>query len=120
MANDKPISYVESVRSRGIDGVVIASVDFEAPAVIELAKSGIPVVTIDYVYNGCTAILSDNDNGVASLVEYAYRLGHRKIAFIHAEPDHGRGLWYVVPNDLRPQRPGFERLTLLGLDQRTA
>jgi LacI family transcriptional regulator len=85
MANDKPISYVESVRSRGIDGVVIASVDFEAPAVIELAKSGIPVVTIDYVYNGCTAILSDNDNGVASLVEYAYRLGHRKIAFIHGE-----------------------------------
>jgi LacI family transcriptional regulator len=84
-SGDKPVSYVERVRSRGIDGVVIASVDFNAPAVIELAKSGIPVVTIDYVYNGCTAILSDNDNGVASLVEYAYRLGHRKIAFITGE-----------------------------------
>lgn len=81
----KKLTYVEHARSRSIDGVVIASVDFTSPSVIELVNSGIPVVTIDYVYNGCTAILSDNEIGVATEVEYAYKMGHRKIAFIHGE-----------------------------------
>jgi LacI family transcriptional regulator len=84
-AAGKDVSYLEHARSRGIDGVVIASVDFHSPDVIELVNSGLPVVTIDYVYNGCTAILSDNEIGVASEVEYAYKLGHRRIAFIHGE-----------------------------------
>jgi LacI family transcriptional regulator len=84
-AGGKDVSYLEHARSRGIDGVVIASVDFHSPDVIELVNSGLPVVTIDYVYNGCTAILSDNEIGVASEVEYAYKLGHRRIAFIHGE-----------------------------------
>jgi DNA-binding LacI/PurR family transcriptional regulator len=79
------VSYLEHARSRNIDGVLIASVDFQDPAVIELANSGLPVVTIDYVYNGCTAIMSDNEVGVASEVAYAYKLGHRRIAFIHGE-----------------------------------
>jgi LacI family transcriptional regulator len=83
--SEKQLSYVEQVTSRNIDGVVIASVDFRSPEVVALANSGIPVVTIDYVYNGCTSILSDNENGVARIVDYAYRLGHRKIAFIHGE-----------------------------------
>lgn len=81
----RPVSYVEHARSRNLAGVVIASVDFQSQDVIDLVQSGIPVVTIDYVYNGCTAILSDNEVGSAALVDYAYRLGHRKIAFIHGE-----------------------------------
>lgn len=79
------VSYLEHARSRNIDGVLIASVDFLDPQVVELAQSGLPVVTIDYVYNGCTAIMSDNEVGVAKEVEYAYKQGHRKIAFIHGE-----------------------------------
>jgi LacI family transcriptional regulator len=78
-------SYVEHMRSRQIDGVVIASVDFSSPEVVELARSGLPIVTIDYIFNGSTAIMSDNDAGMESLVSLAYRLGHRKIAFIHGE-----------------------------------
>ena len=54
----KKVSYLEHARSRNIDGILIASVDFHDPAVIELANSGLPVVTIDYVYNGCTAIMA--------------------------------------------------------------
>jgi LacI family transcriptional regulator len=78
-------SYIEHMRSRQIDGVVIASVDFHNPEVVALAASGLPMVTIDYVFNGSTAILSDNDFGAESLVSYAYKMGHRKIAFIHGE-----------------------------------
>lgn len=79
------MSYLQHAKSRGMDGILIVSANFLDPAVEELAQSGLPVVTIDYVYNGCTAIMSDNENGMNSLFEAAYALGHRKIAFIHGE-----------------------------------
>jgi Transcriptional regulators len=79
------MSYLEHARYRNVDGVVIASVDFHDPQVIELVNSEIPTVTIDYVYNNSTAIMSDNSNGLEALVKYAASLGHKKIAFIHGE-----------------------------------
>ena len=82
---DQPMSYVRHCRNRGLDGVVIACVDFTDPRILELAGSSIPLVTIDHVYEGHTAILSDNVNGVDTLVRYAYRKGHRKIAYLHGE-----------------------------------
>ena len=85
--SDEPgaLSYVERCRQRGIDGVVIASVDFTNPAVRELALSGIPVVTIDYQYEGVCAIMSDNEEGPYELVKHLAELGHKRIAFIHGE-----------------------------------
>lgn len=82
---DQPMSYVRHCRNRGLDGVVIACVNFTDPRILELAESGIPLVTIDHIFEGHTAILSDNVNGVQTLVRYAYRKGHRKIAYLHGE-----------------------------------
>ena len=82
---DQPTSYVKHCRYRGLDGIVIACVNFEDPRIRELAVCGIPMVTIDYVFDGHTAILSDNVNGVDTLVRYAHSKGHRKIAFLHGE-----------------------------------
>lgn len=79
------MSYYEHAKYRNVDGVVIACVDFKNPDVIRLVESEIPTVTIDYVYNGSTAIISDNVNGLDSIVKYVYECGHRKIAFIHGE-----------------------------------
>lgn len=79
------MSYVQRCRNRGLDGVVIACVDFSDPRILELAESNIPLVTIDHVFENHTAILSDNVNGVDTLVRYAYNRGHRKIAYIHGE-----------------------------------
>lgn len=78
-------SYYEHARYRNVDGVVIACVDFRDPEVIRLVESEIPTVTIDYVYNNSTAIMSDNTSGVETLVRHAYSHGHRKIAFITGE-----------------------------------
>ena len=78
-------SYLQHVKSRGIDGVVITSVDFFDPDVSELAYSGIPVVSIDHMFEGCSSIMSDNEDGSYELVKYAYQQGHRRIAFIHGE-----------------------------------
>lgn len=78
-------SYLEHCRYRGVDGVVIACVDFTDPEVTELVSSGIPVVTIDHTFNNRTAIVSDNVAGIQQLVAHAYGKGHRRIAFIHGE-----------------------------------
>lgn len=79
------MSYYEHCRYRKCDGVVIASVDFNDPAVIELVKSEIPTVTIDHVFDNRTAILSDNVHSIRDLVRYLFGHGHRRIAFVHGE-----------------------------------
>ncbi len=82
---DQPTSYVKHCRYRGLDGVLVACVNFEDPRIQELAASNIPLVTIDYCFEGHTGVLSDNSCGTDALVRYAYEQGHRKIAFLHGE-----------------------------------
>lgn len=81
----REVSYVEHARYRNCDGVIIASVDCTEHAVVDLVNSGIPVVTIDYVFDNCASVASDNIGGMAELVKYIYSKGHRKIAFAHGE-----------------------------------
>ena len=78
-------SYLQHCLYRGVDGVVIASVDFRDPMVLELVESSLPVVTIDHVFNNRIAIMSDNVRGMEELVRYVGGKGHRKLAFIHGE-----------------------------------
>ena len=77
------MSYLEHSRYRGFDGVVIACVNFYDPEVEELARSNIPLVTIDHVFNNRISIMSDNVKGLSDLITYIYEMGHRKIAYIH-------------------------------------
>lgn len=79
------MSYLEHSRYRGLDGVVIACVDFYDPEVIELVNSEMPVVTIDHVFNDRTSIMSDNVQGMKDIVNYVVDQGHTKIAFVHGE-----------------------------------
>ncbi len=82
---DRPDSYVKHCKYRGLDGIMVACVDFADPRILALADSDIPLVTVDHVYRGHTAILSDNSSGMDALVRYAYSKGHRKIAYLHGE-----------------------------------
>lgn len=79
------LSYYEHCRYRGVDGVVIACVDFYTDEVQELIRSEIPVVTIDHVFDGNIAVVSNNSQGMEELVSYIYEQGHRKIAYIHGD-----------------------------------
>lgn len=78
-------TYLQHCQYRGVDGVVIACVDFNDPQVKELVDSNLPLVTIDHGFEGRMAVVSDNVGGVDALVRYAYSMGHRKIAFLHGE-----------------------------------
>ena len=63
----KSMSYLEHCHYRGVDGVVIACVNFYDPQVVELVNGDVPVVTIDHVFNNRMAILSDNVVGTKAL-----------------------------------------------------
>jgi len=79
----KNMSYYEHSKYRGVDGVVIACIDFSDPQVVELIQGELPVVTIDHVFDNRTAIVSDNVKGMRDLITYLYEMGHKKIAYIH-------------------------------------
>lgn len=78
-------SFLEHARYRKCDGVLVASVDFKSRAVQDLVYSDIPTVSIDYVYNDRSSVLSDNVEGEYELTKYLIEHGHRKIAFLHGE-----------------------------------
>ena len=83
---DKEMTYLDHVRYRNFDGVVIVCCnDFEASRPQELMRSDIPVVTVDYVHQNCTAVLSNNVKGMEELLRYIYSQGHRKVAYIHGQ-----------------------------------
>lgn len=77
------MTYLEHSRYRGFDGVMLACIDFNDPEVLELVQSDIPVVTIDHIFNSRIAVISDNVSGIRELLEFIYRRGHRRIAYIH-------------------------------------
>ena len=79
------MSYLEQCRYRSFDGVMVACADYETEQILEMVKSGLPMVTIDYTFSECTAVLSDNVRGMRDLMHYVFRCGHREIAYIHGE-----------------------------------
>jgi len=79
------MNYYEHARYRGLDGVIIVQGDFLAPEVRQLALSEFPCLALDYQYEGCDCINSDNCSGIEQIVRKAYELGHRHIAFVHGE-----------------------------------
>ncbi|MBO5484620.1 MAG: LacI family DNA-binding transcriptional regulator [Lachnospiraceae bacterium] len=78
----KSKTYLEHCRYRGLDGVVIACIDFGNPEVLELVESDIPLVSIDYKFKNRVSVISNNYAGMSELVEYIISKGHEKIAYI--------------------------------------
>ena len=70
-------------RRLGADGLCLVCGDFSHPKMQALTGSGFPCVSVDHIFRGLPAVLSDNETGVRKLVEYAITRGHRRIAFIH-------------------------------------
>ena len=84
-AQSHKMTYLEHSRYRGVDGVVIACVDFSDKDVIDLINSDLPVVTIDHVFDNRIAVVSDNISGMHDLVLHVNSLGHTKIAYIYGD-----------------------------------
>lgn len=83
--HNKRMTYYEHCKYRNLDGIAIACADFSDPEVMEVVNGTIPTVTIDYIFNNCTSVISDNVKGMRELILYVYKMGHTKIAYIHGE-----------------------------------
>lgn len=81
----RQMNFYEHCRYRGVDGVVVACVDFYTDEILELIRSSLPLVTIDHVFDGRIAVVSNNSKGMESLVEYVIGKGHRRIAYLHGD-----------------------------------
>lgn len=81
----RKMSYYRHCRYRGLDGVVIANIDFSSPDILELVRSSLPIITIDYVYDGRAAVVSDNVKGMRDLAGYVFSQGHTRVAYIHGD-----------------------------------
>lgn len=79
-------SYLEQAFYRGFDGIVIASTNYQDEDIQNLIKSEIPVSMLDYDSSGKKAsVLSDNYDGMTSLLNFIISQNHKKIAYIHGE-----------------------------------
>lgn len=84
----KKMSLLENCMYRRFDGVLLACcADFNDPEIMELVNGKLPLVTIDYIFNGRTSVNSNNVRGMSELVKFAYSKGHRRIAYIHGNPE---------------------------------
>ena len=81
MGKQKMSTY-EHCKYRNVDGVIIACTDFTSQDVFEVVNGDIPVVTIDHIFDCRSAILSNNEQGMEQLVEYAVSMGHKELAYI--------------------------------------
>ncbi len=84
-ATSQKMTYLEHAHFRGVDGVVIACVDFDDRDVIDLINSDLPVVTIDHVFDNRISVVSDNIGGMHDLIKYVHSLGHERIGYIYGD-----------------------------------
>lgn len=79
------MSTYEHCKYRNVDGIVIICTDFSDPDVYEVINGDLPVVTIDHIFDCRSAVVSNNESGMETLIDYVTSLGHRRIAFIQGK-----------------------------------
>lgn len=82
---DSGMSYLDHAMRRQCDGIIIAQGFYDKAEILKLTESEIPCVAIDQIFQGRTAVVSDNAQSTERIVEYLYDMGHRRIAMIHGE-----------------------------------
>ncbi|MBO4898770.1 MAG: substrate-binding domain-containing protein [Lachnospiraceae bacterium] len=80
--------FLEQVKDGDYSGLFIPNVTFDMPEVVELYKSGLPIVDIDHKAENAISISSDNDNGIKELVNYVcIEKNHKNVAYISGDPE---------------------------------
>jgi LacI family transcriptional regulator len=74
----------ETLRARGVDGMILASVEREDAAVVQLSRGGLPIVTLNRKVDdpNVSSVVHDDDDGMRRVLTHLVSLGHRAIAKI--------------------------------------
>lgn len=75
-------TLLQMCRYRALDGLLIMAADRTHPEVIEVLKSDIPAVLVDFEWPPRPSVLSDNIAGIRMVVDYLFGLGHRRFIYL--------------------------------------
>ena len=75
------LAYLERLRDRGVDGIVLASSRLPEAELISSAR-GSDVVLFNREVEGLPSVVTDSRDGSRQIVEHLAALGHRSIAYL--------------------------------------
>jgi LacI family transcriptional regulator len=85
---------IDTLRARGVDGLILASAQREDPAISRAVEEGIAVVTVNRQVDdpNVSSVINDEASGVRLAVRHLIALGHRQIAHIAGPRSLSTGL----------------------------
>ena len=86
-------AIVESLKSRHVDGLILATAHRRDPVVSACVSEGIPLVLVNRTIDehSVTAVINDDDYGIGLAVSHLVGLGHQWIAYIGGPQDTTTG-----------------------------
>ena len=82
--SEREAAMLDTLFARGVDGLVVASVEREDGAIRSAAARGTPVVTVNRRTDdpSIASVINDETEGVRQMLNHLVALGHRKVATI--------------------------------------
>jgi LacI family transcriptional regulator len=86
-------AIVESLKSRHVDGLILATAHRRDPVVSACVEENIPLVLVNRTIDAhsVTAVINDDEYGIGLAVSHLVGLGHRSIAYIGGPQDTTTG-----------------------------
>jgi len=83
-SSERHATVIESMLSRQVDGLILATAILKDRAITELASRNIPAVMVNWrdEQGRTSSVISDDERGIALAVEHLVSLGHRDICHI--------------------------------------
>jgi LacI family transcriptional regulator len=87
-------AQIESLRSRQVEGLIVATARLDHPLLRRLHEQGMKIVLVNRRVEGVEipSITADDSAGVASAVQHLVELGHRRIAHLAGPQTTSTGL----------------------------
>lgn len=84
---------LERLEARQVDGLIVATARRRSPLLVEIARSGLPVVLVNRVVDGhrLPSVSVDDSAGIRTAVAHLAELGHRRIGHVAGPQDLSTG-----------------------------
>ena len=106
---EKELLFLNQLISRGVDGVVLAPVQYRNDHIKDLIEKNIPLVLIDRIFDDIKvdSVITNNAESVINAVSHLVELGHKHIAFLRGQQNI-----YTIKNRLDGYLKALEKFNL--------